>query len=60
MTDLFGIKGGGGVREEVVDVEEEILLGVDFEVSGVSWGVEGAVIKGDIDEDGVVKGVTRV
>ena len=60
MTDLFGIKGGGGVREEVVHVEEEILLDVAFGVFGVSWGVEGAVIKGKVDEDGVVKGVTRI
>ena len=36
--------GGGGVREEVVEVEEGIVLGVNIGTSGVTRGVEGAVI----------------
>ena len=60
VIDLFGIKKGGGVREEVVDAEEEILLGVDVRVSAVSRGVEGAVINGVVGgKIGVAEGVTE-
>ncbi len=60
VTDLFELNGGGGVREEVVDAEEEILLGVDVGVFVVLRGVEGAVINGVVGgKVGVAEGVTE-
>ena len=60
VTDLFEIKGGGGVKEEVVDAEEEIILGVDVDVSAVSRGVEETVINGVFGgKFGIAEGVTE-
>lgn len=39
-------------------MEEEILLGITFQVFGILWGIKNIVIKENIDKNGIVKGVT--